>query len=405
MEKYDFNKVISRKNTNCAKWDAAEIIFGEKDVIPMWVADMDIPIAKPITEALRKRTEHEFYGYSLPAPVSTIEAVINRMKRKYDWNVKPEWIVVTPGIVPAIFNAVKAFTAPGDAVIHQDPIYYPFWEAIERNGCRVANNPLKLENGRYCVDYEDLTARFKPTFRMLPYPSRVKMMLLCNPHNPGGRVWGREELTKMGEIVIGNGAIMISDEIHCELLFKGYEHIPFATISTEFEQNSVTCMSPSKTFNLAGLGASVNIIPNQKLRDQFVQAKTGIMPSANIFGLVSLEAAYNHGDEWLEQFLDHMQDNLDFLISYFENNISRIKVIKPEGTYLVWLDCRELNMESEELAAFMNKKARVGLDHGYAFGPSGRGFERINIACPRSTLKEGLQRIEKAVDELGQEHN
>ena len=401
METYDFDKLVSRKNTNCAKWDAAESIFGEKDIIPMWVADMDIPVAKPITEALRKRTEHEFYGYSIPEPGSVIVAVMNRLKKKYGWNVKPEWIVVTPGVVPAVFNAVKAYTEPGDAVIHQDPIYYPFWGAIESNGCRVANNPLKLENGQYTIDFDDLAAQFQPIYRMTPHSPRIKMMLLCNPHNPGGRVWTREELTKMGEIVIGNKAIMVSDEIHCELLFKGYEHVPFAMISKDFEQNSITCMAPSKTFNLAGLGASVNIIPNDRLRARFNQVKMGIMPSANIFGLVAFEAAYNHGDEWLEQFLDHMQDNLDFLIRYFEKNIPKIKVIKPEGTYLVWLDCRGLNMEAEALAEFMNKKAKVGLDHGYAFGPGGRGFERINIACPRPLLEEALKRIEKAVRELG----
>ena len=401
METYDFDKLVSRKNTNCAKWDAAEFIFGEKDIIPMWVADMDIPVAKPITEALRKRTEHEFYGYSIPEPSSVIVAVMNRLKKIYGWNVKPEWIVVTPGVVPAVFNAVKAYTEPGDAVIHQDPIYYPFWGAIESNGCRVANNPLKLENGQYTIDYDDLATLFRPIYRMTPHSPRIKMMLLCNPHNPGGRVWTREELTKMGEIVIGNKAIMISDEIHCELLFKGYEHVPFAMISKDFEQNSITCMAPSKTFNLAGLGASVNIIPNDRLRARFNQVKMGIMPSANIFGLVALEAAYNHGDEWLEQFLDHMQDNLDFLIRYFEKNIPKIKVIKPEGTYLVWLDCRGLNMEAEALAAFMNKKAKVGLDHGYAFGPGGRGFERINIACPRSLLEQALRRIEKAVNDIG----
>jgi len=401
METYDFDKLVSRKNTNCAKWDAAEVIFNEKDIIPMWVADMDIPVAKPITKALRKRTEHEFYGYSIPEPGSVIVAVMNRLKKIYGWNVKPEWIVVTPGVVPAVFNAVKAYTEPGDAVIHQDPIYYPFWGAIESNGCRVANNSLKLENGQYTIDFDDLAALFQPIYRMTPHSPRIKMMLLCNPHNPGGRVWTREELTKMGEIVIGNKAIMVSDEIHCELLFKGYEHVPFAMISKDFEQNSITCMAPSKTFNLAGLGASVNIIPNDRLRARFNQVKMGIMPSANIFGLVALEAAYNHGDEWLEQFLNHMQDNLDFLIRYFEKNIPKIKVIKPEGTYLVWLDCRGLNMEAEDLAEFMNKKAKVGLDHGYAFGPGGRGFERINIACPRPLLEQALKRIEKAVNGIG----
>ncbi|MBU2511369.1 pyridoxal phosphate-dependent aminotransferase [bacterium] len=400
MVTYDFDKVTSRRNTNCAKWDAAEYLFGEKDIIPMWVADMDLPVAKPITAALIKRTEHEFYGYPLPVPFSTISAVINRMKRKYDWDIKPEWIVTTPGIVSALFTAVKAYTIPGDAVILQDPVYYPFWGAIERNGCHVANNPLKLVNGRYEFDSNDLAARFEPVVRMLPSPSRVRMMILCSPHNPVGRVWTREELITMGEIIIGNKAIVVSDEIHCELLFNGHQHIPFASISQEFEQNSITCIAPSKTFNLAGLEASILIIPNADLRDKFEETRKGFLPSANVFGMVALEAAFNEGDEWLGQFLEYMQANLKFLTDYFEQNIPRIKVIKPEGTYLVWLDCRELGMNSKELESFMNSKARVGLDHGIAFGPGGEGFERINIACPRSILEEALKRIELAVKAL-----
>ncbi len=400
MVTYNFDQVISRQNTNCAKWDAAEFIFGEKDIIPMWVADMDLPTARPITEALKKRTEHEIYGYPLSVPFSTASAVINRMKQKYNWEIKPEWIVSTPGVVPALFTAVRAFTIAGDAVILQDPVYYPFWGAIENNGCHVANNPLKLVDGYYKVDFEDLAARFEPIVRVLPSPSRIRMMILCSPHNPVGRVWTREELTKMGEIVIGNGAIMVSDEIHGELLYNGHRHIPFASISKEFEQNSITCMAASKTFNLAGLEASVLIIPNDKLREKFEQTRQGFLPSANIFGMVALEAAFNDGDEWLVQFLDYLQHNMEFLSDYFEHHIPQIKVIKPEGTYLVWLDCRQLAMGPKVLAEFMTRKARVGLDHGFAFGPSGDGFERINIACPRSILAEALNRIKLAVNAL-----
>ena len=400
MVTYNFDQVISRQNTNCAKWDAAEFIFGEKDIIPMWVADMDLPTARPITEALKKRTEHEIYGYPLSVPFSTASAVINRMKQKYNWEIKPEWIVSTPGVVPALFTAVRAFTIAGDAVILQDPVYYPFWGAIENNGCHVANNPLKLVDGYYKIDFEDLAARFEPIVRVLPSPSRIRMMILCSPHNPVGRVWTREELTKMGEIVIGNGAIMVSDEIHGELLYQGHRHIPFASISKDFEQNSVTCIAASKTFNLAGLEASVLIIPNDKLREKFEQTRQGFLPSANIFGMVALEAAFNDGDEWLVQFLDYLQHNMEFLSDYFEHHIPQIKVIKPEGTYLVWLDCRQLAMRPKALAEFMSRKARVGLDHGFAFGPSGDGFERINIACPRSVLAEALNRIKLAVNAL-----
>jgi cystathionine beta-lyase len=400
MVTYDFDTVISRKNTNCAKWDAAEFLFGEKDIIPMWVADMDLPIARPITEALRKRTAHEFYGYSLPVPFSTASAVITRMKQKYNWDVKPEWIVTTPGVVPALFTAVRAFTIPGDAVILQDPVYYPFWGAIENNGCHVTNNQLKLVDGHYEIDFDNLGARFEPVVRMLPSPSRIRMMILCHPHNPVGRVWTRQELIEMGEIVIGNKAIVVSDEIHCELLFKGHQHIPFASISKEFEQNSVTCIAASKTFNLAGLETSILIIPNADLKQKFEQTRKGFLPNGNVFGMVALEAAFNEGDEWLEQFLNYMQENMEFLIDYFERHIPKIRVIKPEGTYLVWLDCRQLAMTPKALETFMNTKAKVGLDHGVSFGRGGQGFERINIACPRSVLAEALKRIELAVNAL-----
>lgn len=400
MTQYDFDQVISRTNTDCAKWDAAEAIFGEEDLIPMWVADMDLPVARPITEAIIKRTEHEFYGYSLPLTPSVADAIVNRMKRKYDWDVDPRWIVLTPGVVPALNAAVKAYTVPGDHVIHQDPVYYPFWDVIQGNGCQVENNPLVLMGDRYEINFEDLESKFAPTMQMTPVANRTRMMILCNPHNPVGRVWTEEELVRMGEIVVNNNAIMVSDEIHCELLFKGQRHIPFATLSKSFEQNSLVCMAASKTFNLAGLDASVIIIPNPKLRKRFEETKKRMMPSANIFGMVALEAAFNHGDEWLEQLLSYLQGNLEFLIEYFKRYIPKIRVIRPEGTYLIWLDCRGLDMKPQELASFMNHKARVGLDHGFVFGPTGEGFERINIACPRATLEQALDRIRKAVEDL-----
>ncbi len=397
--KYNFDNPFDRRNSNCSKWDAAESLFACKDVIPMWVADMDFPIAKPITEALRKRTEHEIYGYTQPY-LSAIEAVIGRMKQKYDWKIEPEWVVFTPGVVPALHAAVKAFTHPGDDVIIQEPVYRPFSSAITANGCSVVNNQLRLINGRYEIDFEDLASKFTPrAWGMMPSTSRIRMMILCNPHNPVGRVWSKEELTRMGEIVIRNDAIMVSDEIHCELLFRGFKHIPFALISEEFEQHCIVCMAPSKTFNLAGLRASSIIIPNTKIRDRFNAARAGIMPGPNIFGLAALEAAYRYGDEWLEQLLEYLQGNLQFLIEYFEERIPKIKVIKPEGTYLVWLDCRELGMDSMSLRTLMRGRAKVGLEDGYTFGSSGAGFQRINIACPRATLKEALNKIQHAVND------
>ena len=397
--KYDFDQVCDRKNTNCSKWDSVAAIFGRDDVIPMWVADMDFPTAKPIVEAVRRRAEHEFYGYT-DAGETVIASVVERMKRKFNWDIDPEWVVFTPGVVPAISCAVKSLTHPGDEVILQQPVYYPFFPAVTLNGCHIVNNALKLVNGRYEMDLGDLERRFHPRVGMRAIPNRVKAMVLCNPHNPVGRLWNKEEVTQMGEVVLRHGAVVISDEIHCELLFKGYKHTPFASISEEFEQSCILCMAPSKTFNLAGLSASSIIIPNKALRDGFENARASMLPRPNLFGLTALEAAYREGDEWLEQLLGYLQGNLEYTIDYFERRGPKIKVIRPEGTYLVWLDCRQLNMDGMTLRAFMREKARVGLDDGFIFGPGGEGFERMNIACPRAILEEAFGRIEAAVNTL-----
>jgi cystathionine beta-lyase len=397
--KYDFDRVVNRKGTASMKWDTVSSLFGEEDLLPMWVADMDFPSAKPITDAIIERAGHQVFGYTLPEK-SVTGAIVDRIQQKYGWSINPEWIVFTPGVIPSIHAAIRAFTHPGDDIIIQGPVYYPFWSALHDCGCQVANNQLKLLDRHYEIDYNDLKSKFAPKDGMSPTASRARMMILCSPHNPVGRVWTRDELVQMGEIVIERGALMLSDEIHCELLFKGAKHIPFASISKEFEQHSVLCMAPSKTFNLAGLNASIIIIPNEELRLRFNAAKHGIVTRVNLFGLTAMEAAYRHGDEWLAQLLDYLQGNLDYLMAYLEQKIPRIEVIKPEGTYLVWLDCRKLGLDDAELRSFMRKKARVGLDDGYLFGPSGSGFQRINIACPRSTLSEALLRIEEAVSSL-----
>ncbi len=397
--KYDFDHVHSRLNTNCAKWDAVKFLFGSEDVIPMWVADMDFPAAQPIVEALEKRAAHPFYGYSM-AGQGLIKAVVDRVQRKFGWKIKPEWVVFTPGVVPALTAAVKALTHPGDEIILQEPVYYPFFTAVKTNGCQISVNQLKFVRGRYEMDFADLEKKFEGKSGIGGRASRARAIILCNPHNPIGRLWGKEDLMKLGEIVIGHGGTVISDEIHCELLFKGYKHTPFGSLSKDFEQHSIVCMAPSKTFNLAGLGASSIIIPNKKLRDSFNEAKDGTAHSPSLFGLVAMEAAYRYGDEWLEQLLDYLQSNLDFTIAYFKQKIPAIKVIKPQGTYLLWLDCRALKLDDKGLSDFMKTRAKVGLDDGSMFGAGGSGFERMNIACPRSILKEALQRIEKAVKAL-----
>ena len=397
--KYDFDQVCNRKKTDCLKWDMVQSIFGHDDLIPMWVADMDFQVAQPIINALKKRAEHPFYGYTTPGS-SVIDSVVERMKRKFNWEIKPDWVVFTPGVVPALHVAIRSLTHPGDEVILQEPAYHPFFPAVNNSGCHIVNNSLKLINGRYEMDYNDLERKFHPKTGRLQSPGRVKTIILCNPHNPVGRLWKPEEIIRIGEIAIRNGAVVISDEIHCEILFNGHKHTPFASISKKFEQNCITCMSPSKTFNLPGLEVSSIIIPNKKLRENFINIRSGIVPNPNLFGYIALETAYRLGDEWLEQVLDYLQGNLDFLLDYFAEKIPGISVIQPQGTYLIWLDCRGLGMDKLALRSFMRDKARVGLEDGFIFGDAGSGFMRMNIACPRSILFEALSRIEVAVNSL-----
>ena len=396
---YDFDCVYPRENTNCAKWDSVEKMFGSKDVIPMWVADMDFPTARPIVEALKARAAHEFYGYTQPGE-KLIEAVVDRLNRKFNWKIQPEWIVFTPGVIPALSTTVRSLTHPGDEVILQEPVYYPFFPVVRQGGCQIVTNELKLAGGEYNMDFEDMENKFLPRKGMHDGQHRIKAIILCNPQNPIGRIWNTDELTRLGKTMLEHNVTVISDEIHCELLFKGYKHVPFASISGEFEQNSITCMAPSKTFNLAGLEASSIIIPNKRLRDSFKEASSGMMPGSNIFGLVAMEAAYLYGDEWLEEVLAYLQGNLDFLLKYFETKIPSIRVIKPQGTYLVWLDCRKLGMDDMTLRDFMRQQVKVGLDDGFLFGKGGSGFQRMNIACPRQILEEALSRIETAVNNL-----
>jgi len=394
--KYDFNTPVNRIGTDCAKWDNRKMVFGTDDVIPMWVADMDFAVAEPITAALRKRIEHPVYGYSWPSPC-LVKTMIERLERKYGWHVDPEWIVFTPGVIPALAAALRAFTHPGDSVVINDPVYHPFWSLVPGAGCRVSASPLKFDGAKYEMDFEDLKRHFAPVGAGFMAEPQPKAMILCNPHNPVGRVWTADELKAVGKIAIDAGAIVISDEVHCELLFDGIKHTPFASISEEFNQNSIVCMSASKTFNLAGLAASVIIIPNPRLRAAFQSTRSGILPFPDIMGMTALEAAFRDGDEWLERLRSYLQGNLDFLVDFFRKRIPKIKVVRPQGTYLVWLDCHGLGLDRKQLRDFFIRKARVGLDGGHRFGAGGEGFMRMNIACTRATLDEALRRIDVAV--------
>ncbi|MCY6484073.1 pyridoxal phosphate-dependent aminotransferase [Clostridium aestuarii] len=389
--KYDFDKVINRIGTNTAKWDEVEMKFGTKDVLPMWVADMDFRIAQPIIDALKERAEHGIFGYTKMSD-SYKEAVCSWMEKRHEWKIEKDWVIHSPGVVPALSIIVKEFTKPGDKIIIQTPVYYPFFDVVRDNNRELICNSVKFENEKYVMDYEDLESKID---------ENVKMMILCSPHNPIGRVWSKEELVKLGEICMKHNIMVVSDEIHADLVYKGHKHIPFASISEEFAQNSITCFAPSKTFNIAGLQSALLSIPNKEYYDKFSLALGALdIRRDNCFGAVATETAYTEGEEWLEQLLDYLEGNLEFLTEYCEERIPKIKVNKTEGTYLVWLDCHELGMSKEELGDFMIKEAKVALDHGYWFGPEGEGFARINIACPRATLEEGLKRIENAVNRL-----
>jgi cystathionine beta-lyase len=385
-----FNEIIQRENTSCYQYDLRDKYFGTDDVIPMWVADMDFKSPSVVRKAIKERLDHGVLGYTFRSD-SFHDSVINWLKLKHGWEVKKEWIEFSPGVVPALNLAVLAFTDPGDKVIVQQPVYYPFFTAIRNHNRILVNNPLKLRNGRYFMDYEDLKSKID---------DKVKMIFLCSPHNPTGNVWTREELIELADICIQNNILVISDEIHSDLFYMGHKHIPFASLNKETTKNTVTFIAPSKTFNLAGLSTSVVISANDKLLGKYSRTLDHIhVGGGNIFGNVALEAAYNYGNEWLEQLMNYLQSNMDFLLKYMSENISLIKPVKPEATYLIWLDFRELKMDPVQLRKFLIEKAKLGLSDGPLFGAEGAGFQRMNIACPREKIEIALKRLRKAIDE------
>jgi cystathionine beta-lyase len=394
-----FDHEIDRIGSGSAKWDGAPVIFGEADILPMWVADMDFAVAEPITEALLRRGAHPVYGYETESD-SVKQAVVDRLYQKFNWRVEKQWLVFSAGVVHALHMIIMAFTKPGDGVILQPPVYYPFFSAITHNGCKVIENQLVLGDNGYSMNFAGLENSFQPTYSGLrPEPSRARMLLLCSPHNPVGRVWREEELAEAARIVTDHHGLIISDEIHAELLLGGNRHIATATLGEEVALNTITCFAPSKTFNLAGLKASVLIIPNPTLRNVFRERTAGFLSTPCAFGMAAMEAAFRHGDPWLQELLRYLEGNLKFLQEFIAARIPAIRVMPIEGTYLVWLDCRDLGLDDRQLRNFMRRKAKVGLDDGYIFGSGGSGFQRINIACPRSTLEEGLCRIEAAIAE------
>ncbi len=388
--KYNFDEVIDRSGNRSSKYDERIKKFGTDDVIPLWVADMDFKTAQPIIDACRKKAEEGIWGYT-SRPDSYFEAVKNWEKRRNDWDVDPALMSWSLGVVPALSALIQIFSEEGDKILIQTPVYSEFYDITEASGRVVLENQLVEKDGSWGIDFEAFEKLVK----------EVKIFLLCNPHNPLGIVWKPEDLRRMAEICIANNVLLISDEIHSDLIFHGKKHTPVARLSEQIASKIITCVSATKTFNLAGLQASTTIFPNLEMKQKFDRFWMNMdIHRNNAFSSVAMEAAYNEGEEWLEQLLHYIAGNFDFIKEYCEANIPKIKPNLPDATYLVWLDCRELGMNNDELRSFMIEKAKIGLNEGYTFGRSLTGFMRLNAACPRSVLEKALRQLKEAVDQL-----
>lgn len=386
---YNFDEIVERSNTASVKYDLRKLFFGTDDLLPMWVADMDFKTPAPITEAIMKRASHEIYGYSIRTE-SFFQAIIHWMRLQHSWEINKDWIVFSPGVVPALHFIVLALTSPGDKIIVQPPVYFPFFGAIKDNGRIMLENNLVTCNNKMTIDFDDLEQKIA---------EGAKMLILCSPHNPGGRVWTNEELINIGQLCLKNNVLILSDEIHSDLVFQQHHHTPMATLSEDLANITITANAPSKTFNTAGLSTSYLIIPNPEIRLKISKTiETLHVTMGNIFGTVALEAAYTHCKPWLILLLDYLAGNIEFTRNYIEQNIPQIKMIVPEATYLIWLDCRDLGYSDDELKSFLIEKAKVGLNPGIQFGTSGSGFMRINAGCPRAILHEALIRIHRALE-------
>ncbi len=389
--KYNFDRIIDRKNTNCFKWDYTKQMFDKEDVIPLWVADMDFAAPDAVVQKLIKRAEHGIFGYSFE-PEEYYKVFIEWLEKRHNWKIKKEWIINATGIVPAINFAIQCFTEPGDNILVQTPVYFPFFESIKKNERKVVNSQLRLTGTRYEIDFEDLEEKLK---------SDVKIMLFCSPHNPVGRVWSQEELQKVGDLCLQNNVLLISDEIHADLILNNNKHIPISSLSAEIQDITISMYAPSKTFNVAGLFTSSIIIPNPEIRKEYKKfmEKLGLH-LLNNFGIDAFIAAYKDGEEWLEQLLDYLWKNYEFVQKYLKTNIPQIKAIELEGTYLMWLDCRELKLKQKELIELFVNKAGLGLNNGTVFGAGGYGFMRLNIGCSIKLLEKALEQLKEAIESI-----
>jgi cystathionine beta-lyase len=384
----EFDRVIDRRGTASVKWDYSRRYTGLEGLLPLWVADMDFPAPPEVLQALRRRVEHGIFGYTLE-PESYFQAAMDWMLRRHGWKLQREWLIPAPGVVPAINLAILAFSEPGDEVVIQPPVYHPFAQGIRRNGRSVAENPLLLEGRRYVMDFAQLERLIGP---------RSRLAILCSPHNPVGRVWERDELERMAEICLRGGLILLSDEIHCDLVLPGFRHLPAASLSAQAASSTVTFLSATKTFNLAGLGGSLVVIPDPGLRRRFQKATESLWTGvANPLSAAATEAAWRHGEPWLQRLLAYIRANYEFLVRFLAERLPALQVMPLEGTYLAWIDCRALGLPDDRLKARILEGAGVWLNEGPMFGTGGQGFQRLNLACPRATLRQALERLAGAL--------
>ncbi|MBD9177884.1 MAG: pyridoxal phosphate-dependent aminotransferase [Odoribacter splanchnicus] len=379
--KYNFDEIIPRRGTNSLKWDTA----GDDNTLPMWVADMDFRTAPEVIEALEKRAKHGIFGY-VKAPETYYASIIGWFQRRHGLTIEKEWILYTTGVVPALSVIVKSLTAPGDKILIQTPVYNCFFSVVRNNGREIVTNSLIYENGTYRMDFDDLEKKAADP--------QVKLLLLCNPHNPAGRVWTRQELLRLGEICLRNNVRIIADEIHCELVAPGHKYLPFASLSGEFLQHSVTCTSPSKAFNLAGLQVANIFAADEETRNKINQTlKADELAALNSFAAESLIAAYDNGEEWLDELNRYIHDNYLYLKDFLHRHLSRLTALPLEGTYLAWIDCSATGQTSGEIAQTLLEKEKLWINPGSMYGTEGDNFIRLNIACPRTLLTEGLEKI------------
>jgi len=386
---FNFDQSIDRNGSGALKYDGRQTMFGTEDVQPLWVADMDFAAPLAVTQALQARAAHPVYGYTL-VPESVTESLIAWMQHRHGWRVEREWVLLVPGVVSSLNASVMAFTALGDGVIVQPPVYFPFYSAVTKSGRTLVRNPLQLVNGRYEIDFEHLEH----------CAAQSRLLMLCSPHNPVGRVWKEEELRRILDIAQRHDLTILADEIHADLIYRDHHHRPLATLSDSLER-IVTAVAPSKTFNIPGLGLSALIIPDADRRAAISKVFDSLhMTASNPFSLVAFEAAYRHGEPWLESLLDYLQATRDQVSDFAAQHLSPIRLIPAEGTYLLWLDCRALHMTDAQLERFFIEEAGLGLSPGRAFGPEGSGFMRLNIGAPRAAILSGLERLAAAISRI-----